>query len=47
VLVNGDVKVEDSETFVVNLSDAKLNGARRTRRLTIADAAGDGDDRER
>jgi hypothetical protein len=27
VLVNGDVKVEDNETFLVNLSDARLGGA--------------------
>jgi hypothetical protein len=29
VLVNGDVKVEDNETFLVNLSDARLGGAGR------------------
>jgi fibronectin-binding autotransporter adhesin len=41
VLVNGDVKVEDNETFLVNLSDAKLGGATDTR-VSILGAAGTG-----
>jgi hypothetical protein len=37
VLVHGDVKVEDNETFLVNLSDARLGGATADARISIAD----------
>lgn len=41
VLVNGDVKVEDDETFFVNLNDAKLGGATDAR-VSILGAQGTG-----
>jgi hypothetical protein len=41
VLVHGDVKVEDNETFLVNLSDARLGG-QADARISIADSQGIG-----
>jgi hypothetical protein len=45
VLVNGDLKVENDETFLVNLSDARLGGARHSAQVSIARFAGHRRDR--
>src|SRR6185369_6497502 len=42
VLVNGDLKVEGDETFNVNLSNARYNGATDASRVDITDAQGVG-----
>jgi hypothetical protein len=41
VLVNGDLKVENDETFLVNLSDARLGG-QASAQVSIADSQGIG-----
>ena len=41
ITVNDDAIVEDNETFTLNLSDAKFNGATDATRVVIGDATGE------